>query len=372
VLRKEAIAPSTALLLATVSVSMFQWVARAGDAGTPSAASNQGAASNQDPSVKLLDETTAAAYQRNHGEDKLRAWRRQVPKVSAVTIRSSADGKQQHALWYDSGASQRRPLLVVLHSWSADYRQNLAIPFARFAIDNDWVFIHPDFRGPNMKPEAAASDVAVQDVLDAVAFARDRTAVDEERIYLVGYSGGAMKALVMAGRHPELWAAVAAWGAVYDMADWYPRHQGKNRHYQGEIAASCGGVPRPGSQAEAECRARSPASQLTAAAGRVSILIAHGLGDKTVPPSHALRAFDAVAAPQDRFTDEQRRFIDERGALPPDLERLAPSSHPLFSAAGLPVRLERRSREVTLVLYDGQHDLAYNPTLRWLSAQRRR
>jgi hypothetical protein len=180
-----------------------------------------------------------------------------------------------------------------------------------------------------------------------------------------------MKALVMAGRHPEIWAGVVAWGTVYDVADWYHHDHGKNRHYWRDISASCGGVPRPGSKAEAECRARSPAAQLGAAAGRIPILIAHGLGDRTVPPSHALRAFDALAAPEDRFTDAQRSFVDDRGKLPPELAEQAPASHPLFTGAGLPVRFERKSREATLVLYDGQHDLAYNPTLRWLSAQRR-
>jgi pimeloyl-ACP methyl ester carboxylesterase len=330
------------------------------------------AAGSQDAPLDLLDETTAIAYQRRHGASDPRAWRQRAPKVSDVRIRSSADGKRQRALWYDSGASERRPLLVVLHSWSANYRQNLSIPFARFAVDNDWVFIAPDFRGPNLRPEATASDAAVQDVVDAVAFARDRAAVDDERVYLVGYSGGAMKALVMAGRHPELWAGVVAWGAVYDIADWYHHDHGKDRHYWNEITASCGGVPRPGSKAEAECRARSPSSHLEGAAGRVPILIAHGIRDKTVPPSHAMRAFDALADPQDRFSDEQRRAIDDTAKLPPDLATQAPGPHPSFAAAGLPVRFERRSREATLILYDGPHDLAYNPTLEWLSRQRAR
>ena len=365
-LPKRRFALRVLLLAAAFAALTFRPLARAAaavDAGAPAA--DAGA-------LDLLDETTSAAYQRQHREDKLRAWRQRVPEVATVDIPSSSDGKRQRALWYDSGSKHRRPLLVVLHSWSADYRQNLDIPFARFAIDNDWAFIHPDFRGPNLKPEATASEVAVQDVVDAVTFARDRAAVDADRVYLVGYSGGAMKALVLAGRHPELWAGVVVWGAVYDIADWYHHHHGKNRHYRGEIAASCGGVPRPGSRAEAECRARSPAAHLAGAAGRVAILIAHGLGDKTVPPSHALRAFDALAAPEDRFSDEQRRFVDAKGKLPPELERSAPPpEHPHFRAAGLPVRLERRSRTATLVLFQGQHDLAYNATLVWLSGQRR-
>ena len=93
--------------------------------------------------------------------------------------------------------------------------------------------------------------------------------MDVGRIYLVGYSGGAMQALVLAGKYPQRWAGVAAWGGIYDIADWYHQHRDEeHRHYKGEIAASCGGVPRPDSAAEAECRDRSPLSHLGARPAR--------------------------------------------------------------------------------------------------------
>jgi predicted esterase len=323
-------------------------------------------------SVKLLEHTTVSDYQHGHRNGDLRAWRRRVPQVQPIRIPSTADGSRQRALWYDSGAGAPRPLLVVLHSWSADYEQNLDIPFAEFAIANDWVFIHPDFRGPNRRPQATASDLAVQDVMDAVAFARARAAVDGARVYLVGYSGGAMKALVLAGRHPEVWAGVAAWSPVYDIPDWYAYNRVLNPHYRQSIAASCGGPPRPGTAAEAECRERSPLSHLARAAGQVPVLIAHGMGDLTVPLRHALDAYDALAAPGDRFDDDQRAYIDTFGKLPAELRQPAPPADPLFDRAGVPVRLERRSRAVTLVLHRGGHDMVYNAALRWLSEQRRR
>jgi dipeptidyl aminopeptidase/acylaminoacyl peptidase len=322
--------------------------------------------------LKLLEHTTASEYQQGHRNGDFSAWRKRVPAVEQIEIPSSLDGNKQRALWYDSGSRRPRPLLVVLHSWSADYEQNLDIPFAEFAIDNDWVFIHPDFRGPNRRPQATASDLAVQDVLDAVAFARARATVDGARVYLVGYSGGAMKALVLAGRHPEVWAGVAAWSPVYDIPDWYRYNKGLSPHYRRSIVASCGGPPRPGTAAEAECRERSPFAHLARAAGQVPILIAHGMGDLTVPLRHALDAYDALAAPGDRFTDEQRDYIDTFGKLPPGLRETSPRADPEFDRAGVPIRLERRSRTVTLVLHRGGHDMVYNAGLRWLSQQRRR
>jgi dipeptidyl aminopeptidase/acylaminoacyl peptidase len=361
------------VLLAAAATAALVWQPSVPPARADPGADRAAAQADRPDKVELLDETTAIDYQRAHTDDQIRAWRTRAPEVAEVKIRSSADGRRQRAMWYDSGSKAARPLLVVLHSWSADYKQNLAIPFARFAIENDWAFIHADFRGPNLRPEATASDIAAQDIVDAVAFARARAAVDADRVYLIGYSGGAMTALVMAGRRPELWAGVVAWATVYDVADWYHhRHGATDRHYKRDIAASCGGVPRPSSKAEAECRDRSPAAHLDRAAGRLPILIAHGLGDKTVPPSHALRAFDALAAPRDRFTDDQRRFIDANGKLPPELEERGAGPHPLFAAAGLRVRFERQSQAATLVLFDGEHDMAYNPSVHWLSGQRRR
>jgi predicted esterase len=343
--------------------------------GAPRGDAGAGGPRAEAPGAALPDRTTAVDYQRAFRDQGLTAWRKRVPKTEVIRIRSSADGRMQRAIWYDSGSSQPKPLLVVLHSWGADYKQNLDIPFAEFAIENDWAFVHPDFRGPNLRPAATGSDLAVQDVVDAVEFARRRAAIDGARIYLVGYSGGGMAALVLAAKRPDLWAGVAAWGAIYDIADWY-HHPGKERHYGPQIAASCGGPPRPGTAAEAECRERSPAMHLENAAGRVPVLIAHGLGDKTVPPRYAMSAFDALAEPGDRFTDEQRAFVDERGQVPEELKKNAlkedaTSSRSLFESAGTPVRLERRSKSATIVLFEGGHDMVYNPTLKWLGAQRR-
>jgi predicted esterase len=320
--------------------------------------------------LQLLEHTTASQYEHSHRDDDINAWRTRVPRIQVVRIRSSADGAPQRAVWYDSGSAARKPLLVVLHSWSADYEQNINIPFAEFAINNDWALVHPDFRGPNRRPQATASQLAIQDVIDAVTFARQRAAIDGARIYLVGYSGGAMKALVLAGRYPDLWAGVAAFSGIYDIADWYRYNRGRNARYRKEIAASCGGPPSPGSAAEADCRARSPLSHLEQAAGRVPILIAHGLRDDTVPPRHAIDAYNVLASAGDRFDDAQRAAVDA-GQIPGGVRAQGASTEPLFKRAGVPLRLERSSREVTLVLYQGAHDMIYNVALDWFARHHR-
>ncbi|KTD21544.1 alpha/beta hydrolase family protein [Legionella israelensis] len=103
---------------------------------------------------------------------KAKAWKKAAPKVQSISIKSSADGSLQPALFYDSGSLRKKPLLLVLHSWSANYMQHFSIPYGVWAVENDWVFIHPNFRGDFDNPEAGASELAIQDVLDALEYAK--------------------------------------------------------------------------------------------------------------------------------------------------------------------------------------------------------
>lgn len=298
-------------------------------------------------------------------------WRRHVPEARVITVRSSADGAAQRALFYDSGSAEPKPLLVVLHSWSANYLQNAHIPYARFAVANDWVFLHPDFRGRNRHPSATLSELAVQDVLDAIEHARASANVDPSRIYLLGYSAGAMMGLVLAGRYPDRFAGVAAWVAVYDLLDWYEQNRRRGTRYAREIELSCQGTPRAGSRAHAECLRRSPSTYLAQAAGRTPILLLHGVRDYLAPPSHAIDAFNALAAPHERIRREHRAHVLAHRAMPDPLRGERRTELSAFEELGVPVVFQRSSRGATLVLFDGAHDMLYRPGLRWLAAQRR-
>ncbi|WP_170319766.1 alpha/beta fold hydrolase [Polyangium spumosum] len=315
--------------------------------------------------------TLASRFPGGEGASGLGAWKQRVPGVEPVTIQSSADGAAQRAMFYDSGSPGKRPLIVVLHSWSTDWRQNIGIPYAMFARQNDWVFVHPDFRGPYLRPEAAASDLAVQDILDAVAYAKQRGHVDETRIYLAGFSGGGMTALAMAGRHPEVWAGVVAWAPVYDIPDWYvynKKHAPK-RHYARFIEGVCRGAPKPGTKAFEACKRRSP-SALAARAKQagVPVYVATGIRDDVVPPQHSISAFNDLADPADRVADDVLPKLRSQKAT----RRVsATSADDLYQRAGAPAYLTRTSGNATLVLFEGGHDVVFEAGLAWLRDRRR-
>lgn len=306
---------------------------------------------------------------------KREAWRQAAPGVVEISIPRTGGEPDQPALWYHSGTPKKKPLLLVLHSWSADYLQYTGIPYAVFAKENDWIFIHPDFRGRFNNADATGSEKAVQDVLDALDYAMANSPVDTGRIYLDGFSGGAMMSLIMVGRYPEKFTAATVWVPVFDLNDWYASllqfRQSYAVQYRSDIEASCGGKPTADAKARMACSLRSPSRYLANARGKgVKVFISGGIQDPFVPPSHAIRAFNDLAGQNQQISEADYRFIDKSETLPQKLSGKGESNR-FFQEAGLPVVLRRTANNATLILFDGGHDVVYNAGLDWLAKQRR-
>jgi len=319
--------------------------------------------------IRLEGITTANQYGGALDEDLAR-WQQELPDIQDVRIPSSADDHEQPALWLPPEGEGARPLLVVLHTWSTEYLQNIGIPFGHWARDMGWAMIHPNFRGANDNPDATGSDLAVQDVIDAVDFAADEASIDESRVYLIGFSGGGYKSLLMAGRHPDRFAAAAAWVPIHNLTDWYEHHVATSpgAAYIEQISQSCGGDPTAVEAAAESCRERSPSAHLDAArdAG-IPIYIGHGLSDDIVPPSHAARAFNQLADEGDRLDDSQIQALTEY-RLPDDLSGETQATT-YFADQDPEVLFARESASAMLVLFEGEHDMVYHPGLEWMIRQ---
>ncbi|MFO1440183.1 MAG: prolyl oligopeptidase family serine peptidase [Verrucomicrobiaceae bacterium] len=226
--------------------------------------------------------------------EPIKGWPAEVSKVEIPC----SDGAKQPAIWFTPAAKGKKPLLVGLHTWSSNFASAGGdAVYAKWCIDQGWAFVHPDFRGPNWTPPALGSDRAVQDVVEAVAWAKAQTEVDESRIYLIGVSGGGHMAMLMAGRHPELWAGVSAWCGIVDIAQWHREHvkDGKPDRYAQNIEAALSahrppmmlmrGIARP----SRICKT-PPACHSTS---RMAFTMAR---KGSVPFTHAMLAFNEVAA----------------------------------------------------------------------------
>ena len=322
-------------------------------------------ASSPTPEIALLktpERITSGALTESEG-----GWNEAVQKI---TYQTSADNSEQPALFYAPKTNEPRPLLVGLHSWSADYTQESSAIYAEWAVANDWVFIHPNFRGSNESPETTGSELVIKDVLSAVDYAKQTANVDASRIYAIGYSGGGHLGLLMAGRAPGIWAGVSVWVPISDLTAWYRESQKLGTKYVEEIGASCGGNPLENQAATKDCRQRSGITYLENAQN-VPIDIHHGIrdghGEDPVPVSQSLRAFNMLADPKDRFTEEEIEFMTNRQAVPPNLQ-----SEENQSSDGEKVLLRRESNNVRLTIFDGGHDKITEASMKWLNRQRKR
>ncbi|MCJ7724818.1 MAG: alpha/beta fold hydrolase [Acidimicrobiia bacterium] len=294
-------------------------------------------------------------------------WEQSVPEIQEIRVTSTADGVEQPVLWLPPQGDRDQPLLVILHSWSSTYLQHAGIPYALWAQENGWAVIAPEFRGRNNNPDAIGSELAVRDVVDAIDWAVNQDGVDEDRVFAVGYSGGGMMGLLLAGRHPDKVTAVAAWGTVYDLIAFYSKSRAAGRHYSWEISNACGGDPRSEGAAQDECLQRSPLTYLDGAreAG-VPVFLGHGLQDSFVSPRQSAYAFNQLADPEDRFTDEQielfgRWRVPEEIAGPPTIETY-------FGEGDPKVLFARQSASVWLVYFQSSHEMVYQATMRWFAS----
>jgi poly(3-hydroxybutyrate) depolymerase len=296
-------------------------------------------------------------------------WQEEVPAIEDVRIESTADDHMQPALWLaPAEADDPAPLLVVLHSWTTEYHQHQSIPFALWAEQHGWAMIAPNFRGVFDGPEAMGSDLAVQDVVDAIDWAADQADIDEERVFAVGFSGGGMMSLLMAGRHPGRFAGAVSFVPVYDIVDFYEYNRDVREDpppYVEQIQSACGGDPTTDDDAREECLHRSPRGHLDGAreAG-IPVYIGHGLQDDIVRPHAPLLAFNQLADEEDRLPDEVIRTAYDN-ELPDELHGSV-EAETYFGGADPDVVFARQSGPVTVVLFEGEHDMVYHPGLEWM------
>ena len=289
--------------------------------------------------------------------------------VSEVQIPCN-DGTAQPAMWYAPPGPWPKPLLVGLHTWGGDFRGKPGPVYAHWCISQGWALVHPHFRGPNETPQALGSERAVADIVESVAWAKRHAAVDGARVYLIGVSGGGHMAMLMAARHPELWAGVSAWSGISDVVGWYaellPSTESYRDHYLENMRAALGGNPWLSVARRVDAWQRSPLSHLGQAVG-VPLDINHGVHDDGVPFTQSLRGFNATVAVGDRLKDEEITAYYRLQKRPADWPMAPPdasygSRTPLF---------RKVAGNTRVTIFEGGHEIVYQAALNWLALQRK-
>ena len=241
------------------------------------------------------------------------------------------------------------PLLVSLHSWSANLEQRNE-PLEQLANQRGWLYLFPNFRGRNDNPAACGSELAQQDILDAVEWARMKYPIDERRIYLTGVSGGGHMTMLMAGRYPKVWAAASAWVGISDLAAWHKKHAGSK--YGNMMEAACGGAPGTSKAVDDEFRKRSPLTYLSRAT-ELPIDIAAGIHDGytgSVPTQHSLEAFNVIAkaAGGKQISEDEIEQISRRNGR---LAKPLPSDRVKDTSFGREIHLRRTAGNARVTIF---------------------
>ncbi|RLS57281.1 MAG: prolyl oligopeptidase [Planctomycetota bacterium] len=295
-----------------------------------------------------------------------------LPALEQVTIYSPLDQAPQPVRYWLPPDENAVPLLVSLHSWSADVTQDHA-DWQREAVARKWAFLQPNFRGINDHPEACGSPLARQDVLDAVDWMIQQRAIDPRRIYLAGVSGGGHMTMLMVAYHPERFSAASAWVGISDLAEWHAfhNHEGTLGKYAQLMNQCCGGAPRQSATIDLEYYRRSPIHFLQYAAAMPIDLNAGVTDGKTgsVPIHQTLRAFNVLAAanhsPLVTELEMEELWADGRLKRP----RAEDEAEDLSMDRNLYLRRQAGPSRVTI--FDGGHEGLAHPACEWLSRQER-
>lgn len=291
--------------------------------------------------------------------------------VQPATFQSPADGSEQKTLLFLPPGTEPVPLLVAFHTWSGDYQQDES-PYAAWCIDRGWAFAHPNLRGPANRPEAAGSATAIADLRGLLEHVRGKRAIDPRRIYCIGVSGGGMMTLLAAAHLPEVWAGASAWVPVTDLAAWHAESLARRNKYAGDLERVCGGPPGASEEVDASYASRSAVTLLSQVFGMrpppFPLDINSGIHDGhtgSVPVSHGLRAFNAVAPPADRVPEETIAAVVRDRAVPTALR--FPGADPLYRTR--PVLLRKTAGNTRITVFDGGHEILHEAGLTWLEGQ---
>lgn len=288
--------------------------------------------------------------------------------ATKVRIQSTLDGVTQPCyILVPDGYDENRPpvpLLVSLHSWSADLEQQKPT-LEEMANDRGWIMIYPNFRGPNLRPEACGSPKAQQDILDAVEWTKMHYRVDKKRIYLTGVSGGGHMTMLMAARHPQVWAAASAWVGISDLKAWYAKHA--DTRYGEMMRKCCGGAPGDSDAVDQQYRARSPLTFLKNAA-KVPLDISAGVHDGhtgSVPVRHSLEAFNEVAKAVDAqpITEKEILQISRKNGR---LDNPLASDQVRDPTYARKIYLRRHAGASRVTIFEGGHEGIVAAAVAWL------
>ena len=285
----------------------------------------------------------------------------------------ASDDSEQHAMAYLPKTTKKVPLLVALHSWNGDYKQKLGAFYANLCVANNWAYVHPNFRGPNKRRDALCSELAIKDIIDAVDYAKKNANIDESRIYLTGFSGGGMAALMAMAKYPKLWAAVSVWCPVTDLNSWYNYSKGKSwqRGIMKDLEKVFGGAPDKDDKTKAEYAKRSPVTYFAKGiSGLPKLDLNIGLRDRDIPVDQGIKVFNALAKGKGTITESELAELKAK-KIPASLAYKKKLDYRSHKGKAKKLLVRKEAENVRLSIFNGHHEFCPVDGFKWLSEQKK-
>lgn len=278
-----------------------------------------------------------------------------------VKIPSDLDTNIQKAWFYSTTDPGPKPLVISLHTWSGDYNQKDTL--AVMAVNENWNYIHPDFRGPNWSPKACCSKYALRDIDQAIDYAIAHANVDTSHIYVIGVSGGGYAALAVYMRSRHRIHTISAWVPISDLEVWYHQSAIRGNNYARHIL-KCTNSEEETLNEEA-ARKRSPLYWDTPQRN-TKLYIQAGVYDGiqgSVPITQSINFYNKLA--RDKGENDPDKIVSAE-----EIVWLLEHRKPIKDVGEIGDRaicLQKNFKNISLVIFEGNHEML--PEVAWQSVR---
>ncbi|MCB0685047.1 MAG: prolyl oligopeptidase family serine peptidase [Saprospiraceae bacterium] len=257
------------------------------------------------------------------------------------------------AYFYSSDKEEPQPLIVSLHTWSGDYSQIDSL--AAMCLARNLNYIHPNFRGANHTREACCSELALGDIDDAISYAIQNANVDQNKIYVIGVSGGGYATLstFMKSRHHI--TKFSAWASITDLQAWYRESTIRNNKYAGNILDCTGsthGLNINIVKEKSPIYWNTPTEKLEYAQLRIYAGIYDGI-QGSVPITHSINFYNKLLTDMSVTDSSEYASISEKLLL---LEKREPLGN-FGEISGRKVCMKKQFENLSLIIFEGNHEM---------------
>lgn len=271
-----------------------------------------------------------------------------------VNIKSTKDGAIQKAYAYQTTEETPQPLVISLHSWSADYRQD--DKFHKQVKEFNWNYVHPDFRGKNTSTNACVSELVIQDIDDAIDFALANFNCDKEKIYVIGSSGGGYAALASFMKSKHKIAEFSVWCPISDIYWWHHQTKVRGLKYWEDILSctdsSKGQLDEVTAKSKSPLYWKTPPQKLATTKLKIYAGVYDGI-QGSVPITQSINFYNKILT--DINCSDSSQFVDDR-----EIVQLLEKQTLLSDYGQIGNRkiiLYKEYGNISLTIFDGKHEM---------------